>query len=235
MTGRRGIGCAGRPAELDLEPPAAIVGPRLAPELDRADLGHPRRQADRHALGLRLAADSHQALERRQFADRVGVGRDQVARPVVGPDRAARQREGDRLAHQEVEVVAGDRDLLPFLGIARDDAEPGLVGRLGLEADVERPSRAAADPDAAAAPDHAVVRRAVRHGQVERGIRQDARSVRSPGSSANHEETTSTIRSRTMSGVSAPPLKRIASGRAGRSSGWCPAGSIASARCRRRK
>ena len=43
----RGRGLAGRPAELDLEPPAAVVGPRLAPELDRADLGHPRRQADR--------------------------------------------------------------------------------------------------------------------------------------------------------------------------------------------
>ena len=27
-----------------------------------------------------------------------------------------------------------------------------------------------------------------------------------------------------MSGVRAPPLKRIASGRAGRSSGWCPDG-----------
>ncbi len=169
VTGPAGAGCAGRPAELDLEPPAAVVGPRLAPELDRADLGDPRRQADRHPLGLRLAADAHQALERRQLADRVGVGGDQVARPVVGPDRAARQREGDRLAHQQVEVVAGDRDLLAFLGVAGDDAEPGLVGRLGLEADVERPGRAAADPDAAAAADDPVIRRALGDGQVERG------------------------------------------------------------------
>ena len=65
--------------------------------------------------------------ERRQLADRVGVGGDQVARLVVGPDRAAGQREGDRLAHQEVEVVAVDRDLVAFLGVARHDAQPGLV------------------------------------------------------------------------------------------------------------
>ena len=100
-------GCAGRAAKLDLQPPAAVVGARLAPELDGADLGHPRRQAHGHALGLRLAADPHQALERRQLADRVGVGGHQVARLVVGPDRAAGQREDDRLAHQQVEVVAG--------------------------------------------------------------------------------------------------------------------------------
>ena len=56
-----------------------------------------------------------------------------------------------------------------------------------------------------------------------------------PGSSPNHEPITSTIRRRTISGVSAPPLKRIASGRAGRSAGWWPSGAIASARCRRRK
>ena len=61
--GRRRERRPSRPSELDLEPPAAVVGPRLAPELDRPDLGHPRRQADGHALGLRLAADAHQALQ----------------------------------------------------------------------------------------------------------------------------------------------------------------------------
>src|SRR5262249_59383927 len=37
---------ARRAAELDLEPPAAVVGPRLAPQLDRAHPPDPRRQAD---------------------------------------------------------------------------------------------------------------------------------------------------------------------------------------------
>ena len=130
VAGHRSAGgeLAGRPAELDLEPPAAVVGARLAPELDRADLGDPRRQAHRHALGLGLAAHAHQALKRRQLADRVGVGGHEGAGLVVGPDRAAGQREGDGLAHQQVEIVAGDRDLFALLGIARHDAEPGLVG-----------------------------------------------------------------------------------------------------------
>ena len=132
----------------------------------------------RHALGLRLAAHAHQALERRQLADRVGIGAHQVARPVVGPDRAARQREDDRLTHQEVEVMTGDRDLFALLGVARDDAEPGLVGGGRLEPDVERPGRAAADPDAAAAPDDAVIGRPLGHGQVERGVGQDPRRER---------------------------------------------------------
>ncbi len=97
---------------------------------------------------------------------------------VLGPDRAAGQREGDRLAHQEVEVVPIDGDLVALLGVAGDDAEPGLVGRLGLEPDVERPGRPAADPDAAASADHPVIRRAVGDGQVERGVAQDPGRVR---------------------------------------------------------
>ena len=172
---RRGL--AGRAAELDLQPPAAVVGSRLAPELDRADLGHPRRQAHGHALGLRLAAHPHQALERRQLANRVGIGAHEVARLVVGPDRAAGQREDDRLAHQEVEVVAVDRDLVAFLGVAGHDAHPGLGRLLRLEPDVERTRRAAADPDPAAPADDPVVRRPLGHGQVERGVGQDARSI----------------------------------------------------------
>ena len=50
--------------------------------------------------------------------------------PIVGPDRAAGQRKDDRLAHQEVEVMAVDRDLIALLGVARHDAQPRLVGRL---------------------------------------------------------------------------------------------------------
>ena len=139
---------------------------------------------------------------------------------VVGPDRAAGQREGDRLAHQEVEVVAVDRDLVPFLGVAGDDAEPGLVGLLGLEPDVERPGRAAADPDAAAAADDPVIGRPVGHGQVERGVGQDPRRVGGPGvvGEPRGDRPRRSGRGRS-SGVRAPPLKRIASGRAGRSSG----------------
>ena len=51
-----GRGLPGRSAKLDLQPPAAVVGARLAPELDGADFGHPRRQAHRvrSALALRL-------------------------------------------------------------------------------------------------------------------------------------------------------------------------------------
>ena len=92
-TGAAGGELAGRAAELDLEPPAAVVGSRLAPELDRADLGDPRGQADRHALGLRLAADAHQALQAAAARGSSRVGAHQVAGLVVGPDRAAGQRE----------------------------------------------------------------------------------------------------------------------------------------------
>ena len=86
IAGHRSAGgeLAGRPAELDLEPPAATVGARLAPQLDRADLGHARRQADRHALGLRLAAHAHQAL---QAEEARGSSR---GRPARGPPACRR-------------------------------------------------------------------------------------------------------------------------------------------------
>ena len=81
------------------------------------------------ALGLRLAADPHQALQRRQVADRVGVGRDEVAGPVVGADRASSPA-GRRRAGPSTGRNRGGRssDLVPFLRVARDDAEPGSVG-----------------------------------------------------------------------------------------------------------
>ena len=77
-------------------------------------------------LGLGLPADPHHADERRKFEDRVGVGPHEVAGQVARADRAAGQGKGDGLAHEEVEVVLVDPDLVPFLGVARDDAEPGL-------------------------------------------------------------------------------------------------------------
>ena len=159
--------------------------------------------------------------KRRQLADRVGVGAHQVARLVVGPDRAAGQRKDDRLAHQEVEVVAGDRDLVALLGVARHNAKP-RSGRLpGLEPDVERTRRSAADPDPAAPANDSVIGRSLGHGQVERDVGEDARRIGRPGVIAEprgHDLDDPVAHDYPAS--SAPPLKRIASGRAGRSSAW---------------
>ena len=77
--------------------------------------------------------------------------------------------------------MAGDRDLFALLGVARHDAEPGLVGGGRFEADVKRPGRPAADPDAAAAPDDSVIGRPLGHGQVERDIGEHPRHERRPG------------------------------------------------------
>src|SRR5205807_2113468 len=71
-----------------------------------------------------------------------------------------------------------DGDLVAFLGVSRDRAEPGLVDRFRLETDVEGASGPAADPDAAASTDDAVISRAVGHGQVERGVAEDSGSIR---------------------------------------------------------
>ena len=134
-----------------------------------------RRTATRSAFALRPTRI--RLCNGGKAPDRVGVGGDEVAGPVVGADGAARQREGDGLTHQQVEIAVVDLDLVPFLRVARDDAEPGPVGPIGLEPDVVRTAPSAADPDAAPPPDDPVIRRAVSHGQVERGVRQDARGV----------------------------------------------------------
>ena len=146
------------------------------------------------------------------------------------------ERKAHGLTHQKIKVAVIDRDLVPFLSVARNDAEPGAIGAVGLEADVIRPGRPAADPDAATAPDYPVIRRAVRHGEVERGVGENPRCERLGRRDRRRttSATTATTRSRTTGGVSAPPLKRMASGRAGRSSGVNPSGAIASARCLRR-
>ena len=79
----------------------------------------------RSAFALRLTRI--RLCKRRELADRVGVGFDECPGLVVGPDRAAGERENDRLPHQEVEIMAGDRDLFSLLSVARYDAEPRLI------------------------------------------------------------------------------------------------------------
>ena len=172
--GRRPAG----PAELDLEPPAAVVGPGLAPELDRADLRHPRRQPDRHALGLRLAADAHQALQA-AAASRIESGSAATRSPGRSSARtellASGKATGWPISRSKSRWSIAISS--PSWASRGTTQSQGRSAALGLEPDVERPRRPAADPDAAAAPDDPVIRRAVGDGQVERGVRQDAGRV----------------------------------------------------------
>ena len=95
-----------------------------------------------------------------------------------------------------------DRDLVPLLRVARDDAEPGPVGRRRPRSRrrTTGPCRRRSGCRRRAGRRRNRPRRRPRPGRARRWS-APAGAYGGPGSSANHDGTTSTIRSRTTSGV----------------------------------
>ena len=166
------------PAELDLEPPAAVVGPATGtrarpcrPPSPAPPAGPGRARPSpcgRPASGSASGGSSR--IESGSAATR-SPGRSSARTELLASGKATGWPISRSKSRRSIAISS------PSWASRGTTQSQGRSVRSGLEPDVERPRRAAADPDAAAAADHAVIGRAVGHGQVERGVGQDARGV----------------------------------------------------------
>ena len=198
-------------AELELEAPAVVADLGFAPGFERADLGEAGAQFDRDQALLGLLAEADDGVEGAWHVQ-LGIGGgefDDLAQLVLGARERAVEAEGDGPIGDELQGVVIDLDGGALLGAAGHQAHRGerAFARLA-EGDVIGSRKAAAHQHAAAGGAHVgVVGGAAGHGEIE-----IACSRRFRGGGRTSLPTTSATRSRRISGMKKPPLKRMASG-----------------------
>src|SRR6478609_253520 len=99
----RSLLVAGLLADVELKLPAVLVVAAVAPQLERADLGHLAVQVDRHHAAL-LAGRLQRRRHRRQLVDLALPVLDQGADGVAPADGRAEEAELGRLADDEAEL-----------------------------------------------------------------------------------------------------------------------------------
>jgi hypothetical protein len=198
-------------AQVELQPPAVVGGARAAPDFERADLGELADHVHRQGAGGELLAEAQHRADGRQLVQRVARRAHHRAGAVAEPRARGEQREAHRLVGEDAELRRRDLDLGALVHAALHQAEGidhvARRARGRRQTDEIGPRAAAADAHAEPAPHQAVVRGAARTARSRLAV------SRTSGICPLRQLASSALsRSRISGGVSAPPLKRHASG-----------------------